>query len=118
MEKHKTEKIGFIALSSMFSNKDNYTILLGSDITNLEYNLTNVPYTNKIFACQINYLTYNRNFEAGKIYYYKSLKLPKNIGSLSCGPVITETTKKDFETILKGKNIKGKGKLFIYKSNN
>lgn len=118
MEKCETEKAGFIALCSMFSNRDNYTILLGSDITNLKYNLTNVPYTNKIFAYQINYLTYNRNFEVGKTYYYKSLKLPKNIGSLSCGPIITETTQEDFETIIKGKNIKGEGELFIHKSNN
>jgi len=50
MEKCETEKTGFITLCSMFSNKDNYTILLGSDVINLEYNLTNVPYTNKIFA--------------------------------------------------------------------
>lgn len=104
----------FIGLCSMFSNKGNYTIRIGSDITDLEYNLSNVPYTTEMFAYEINYLTYKRNFEAGKTYYYKSLKLPNDINSLSCGPLISETTQEDFETIIQGKNIKGKEKGIIY----
>jgi hypothetical protein len=85
------------------------------DSFDLEYKLSNVPYTNKIFAHQINYLTYKRNFKPNKTYYYKALRLPKG-ASLSCGPIITETTQKDFENILKGKNVKDKGELFLYKN--
>lgn len=118
MQECDSPSSSFIRLSSMFSNKENYIIQLGADITDLKYNRTNVPYTNKIFAPQINYLTYGRNFETGKTYYYKSLKLPKKIGSLSCGPIITETTQEDFEAIIKSKNIKGKGELFIHKNTN
>ena len=108
------ENEGFIALCSMFSDWENYQIILGNDVTNLEYNLTNVPYTNKIFAYQVNYLTYERDFEAGKTYYYKTIKLAKGL-SLSCGPLVTETTKDDFETVINGKNIKEKGKAYFYK---
>jgi hypothetical protein len=105
---------GYRGLCSMFSNWGNYRIMLGKDITNLEYNLTKVPYTNKIFAYQINYLTYERNFEEGKTYYFKTIKLAKGL-ALSCGPLVTETTKDDFETIIKGKKIKGKSKAYFYK---
>lgn len=103
----------FICLESMYSDWENYRIKLNKNITNLEYNLTEVPYTNKMFAYQINYLTYKQNFESGKIYYFKTIKLAKGL-SLSCGPLVTETTKDDFETIIKGKNIKSKGEGIIY----
>ena len=108
------ETEGYIALCSMYSDWENYQIMLGDDVTNLEYNLTNVPYTNQIFANQINYLTCERNFEEGKTYYFKTIKLAKGL-SLSCGPLVTETTKDDFEEVINGKNIKEKGNLYFYK---
>jgi hypothetical protein len=113
VEKGDCENSEFICLNSMYSDWENYQIMLGKDIFNLEYNLTNVSYTNKIFARQINCLTYERNFEAGKTYYFKTIKLAKGL-SLSCGPLITETTKDDFEAIINGKNIKKKGEAIIY----
>jgi hypothetical protein len=104
----------FLGLCSMFSNKENYTIRIGSDITDLEYNLSKDPYTTEMFAYEINYLTYKRNFKAGKTYYYKSMKLTNDINSLSCGPLISETTYEDFEAIIQGKGIKGKEEGIIY----
>ena len=67
-----------------------------------------------MFAYQINYLTYKREFIQGQSYYFKALKLPKGM-SLSCGPLITETSKDDFEVIIKGKNIKEKGEAYLFK---
>jgi hypothetical protein len=105
---------GFTGLCSMYSNAENYTLKIGTDVTDLKYNLTDDPYTTRLFAGQINYLTYNRDFKAGETCYFKSLKLPGGL-SLSCGPIVTETTQKDFEEIIKGKKIKGKGEAIIYK---
>ena len=107
------ENEDYLGLCSMYSDWENYQIKIGKDITNLEYNLTNVPYTNKIFAHQINYLTYKRDFESGKTYYFKTIKLAKGL-SLSCGPLVTETTKDDFETVVEGKNIKEQGNIYFY----
>lgn len=114
VKQSECEDSEFICLVSMYSDWENYQIKLDNNITNLEFNLTDVPYTNKMFAHQINYLTYERNFESGKTYYYKTIKLAKGL-ALSCGPLVTETTKDDFETIIEGKNIKGKedGIIFI-----
>ena len=113
VEKGECDNSEFICLTSRYSNWENYQIKLNKDISNLMYNLTDVPYTNKMFAYQINYLTYERNFEAGKTYYFKTIKLAKGL-SLSCGPLVTETTKDDFEAVIKGKNIKSKGDGIIY----
>jgi hypothetical protein len=103
----------FVALCSMFSDWENYSIQLRNDIFDLKYNLTGVPYTNKIFAYQVNYLTYTRNFKPGQTYYYKTIKLAKGL-SLSCGPLVTETSRSDFESIIQGKTIKEKGEPIVY----
>lgn len=109
----KCEDSLFIGLCSMYSDWDNYQIMLGKDISHLQYNLTNVPYTNKMFAYQINYLTYTREFKSGETYYFKTIKLSKGL-SLSCGPLISETTQENFKIIVQGKNIKGKEEGIIY----
>ena len=103
----------FIALCSKYSNMDNYQINIGKDITELEFNKMNDPYTTKMFASQINYLTYKRMFKAGQTYYYKALKLPNGV-SLSCGPLITETSEADFNNIINGSKIKDKGEICLF----
>lgn len=116
VEPCQSEFQGFQGLCSMFSDIENYTISLGEDVTELEYNLSDVPYTNKMFAAQINYLTYQRDFKAGQTYYYKTFKIGNGL-SLACGPLITETTKEDFEKLIAGKTIKGEGEAFFYMDN-
>lgn len=90
-----------------------YEILLGGDVTDLKFNQLMYPCGSKMYMHQIYYLTYNRNFKAGEIYYYKAIKLPNGY-SLACGPILIETTKEDFEKITTGEKIKGKSEVLVY----
>ena len=112
LEKCDCENDDFICLCSMFSNMGNYQIALKNDITDLLYNLSAPPYTNAIFS-YVKYLTYSRNFKEGETYYYKTLRLD-NGASLQCGPIVSETTKADFNNSINSKKIKEKGEPYFY----
>lgn len=115
MKECSSDYENFTAIESMFTDVENYKIHFSKDISDLKFNLNDVPYTNKMFAHQINYLTYKKEFKAGETYYFKSIRIANGV-SLACGPIVSETSKEDFDRIKSSKKIKGSGEYILYKA--
>ena len=108
-----TEKIDtnrFYCIYSAFSNIDNYCISIGKESKNIIVNQEK-DYLQIAALDFTNYTTFDRNFEAGEVYYFKSIKTGV---SFNCGPIFSETTEMDYQGIIEGKAVKKEIEPLIY----
>lgn len=114
MEECESQYENFVAFCSNYANVEKYKIHIASDNSELNINLYNLTFTNKMFVPQMDYLSYSRDFKAGANYYFTTFVIGKGV-SLSCGPILQETTQEEFELITGGKKIKGESEALYYK---